>query len=72
MPAATPVTTPVEPTEAIAPLLLLQLPPAVTSASAVVAPVHTLAVPVILAGLVLMVTVTVVIFVALTLLAVPT
>ena len=51
VPATTPVTTPVEVfTEAIAALLLLQLPPPVASVSAVVRPSHTVPVPVIAAG----------------------
>ena len=47
VPAALPRTTPVELTEAIALLLLLQVPPDVASANVVVAPTQTVVVPVI-------------------------
>ncbi len=48
MPFATPVTRPVDkPTVANDPLLLLQVPPATPSLSCVVAPAHTVSVPVI-------------------------
>lgn len=51
VPDATPVTTPVvEPTEAIPVLPLLQVPPVVASLRVVVAPAHTVNVPVIAAG----------------------
>lgn len=53
VPLATPVTTPVVLTEATPLLLVLHVPPAVASASVTVDPVHTLAVPVIAAGVVL-------------------
>ena len=50
-PAATPVTTPVAlPTVATVIALLLQVPPALVFASAVVRPVHTVAVPVMAGG----------------------
>ena len=49
-PAATPVTTPVEPIVARPVLLLLHVPPAVTSFNVVVAPAHNVIVPVIAAG----------------------
>ena len=48
VPAATPVTIPVtEPTVALAVLLLVHVPPVVTSVNVVVVPVHTFSVPVI-------------------------
>ncbi len=47
VPAATPETMPVEPTVATAILLLVHVPPPVVLASAVLAPTHTVAVPVI-------------------------
>ena len=50
LPAATPVTTPVPEIVALEGLLLLHVPPEVASASVVVKPSHTLAVPVIAAG----------------------
>jgi hypothetical protein len=50
VPAATPVTIPVEPTVAIVVLLLLHVPALVASAKPVVNPVHTTFVPVIAAG----------------------
>ena len=50
MPALTPDTMPVEPTVAIAVLLLLQVPPDVASANVVVELTHTFSVPVIDAG----------------------
>ena len=46
MPVATPVTTPALLTVASAALLLLQVPPVVASVSVMVAPVHTIAGPV--------------------------
>lgn len=49
MPALTPVTIPVEPTEALA-LLLTQLPPVVVSVKGVVEPTQTFVVPVIAKG----------------------
>ena len=50
VPADTPVTIPVEPTFTLpVPLLLLQVPPAVISLNVVVAPTHTVTVPVICA-----------------------
>ena len=65
VPALMPVTTPVAGlTEATALLLLLQLPPAVASLNVVVAPLHTVVVPVIAATAVPVVTVTVVVAVA--------
>jgi len=51
VPAATPVTTPVlDPTDPIAVLLLLHVPPGVVELKTVVNPVQTVAVPVIAAG----------------------
>ena len=47
VPAATPVTTPVELTEAIDVLLLLQVPPDVESVSVMLPPVHTVEGPLI-------------------------
>ena len=56
-PAATPVTTPVVATTvAVGRLLLLQLPPVDMSANVVVAPMHTIATPVIPDGFGLTVT----------------
>ena len=55
VPAATPVTMPVEPTLAVPGARLAHTPPPVPSASVVVAPTHTLSVPVIAAGSGLMV-----------------
>ena len=53
VPAATPLTTPVVlPTLAIVVVLLLQVPPRVVMAKVVVEPEHTVAVPVILPGVV--------------------
>lgn len=49
VPVAIPLTVPVVLTEAIAALLLLQVPPAVASASVIVAPVQTEVAPVIAA-----------------------
>lgn len=61
VPVVAPVTTPdAEPTGAIAVLLLLHAPPVVASVSVIVAPTHTLLLPVIAAGEVLTVTVAVV------------
>ena len=45
MPAVTPVTMPVAPTEATELLLLLHTPPAVVSVKVIVEPVHTVASP---------------------------
>ena len=50
VPAATPVTTPVLFTVAVAVLALLHEPPVVVHARVVVVPGHTLAVPVMVAG----------------------
>lgn len=47
VPAATPVTTPVEPTVAAAVLVLVQTPPVVVLVNEVVAAAHTVPVPVI-------------------------
>ena len=58
VPAATPLTIPVEPTVALLPSLLLQVPAAVASVKDVVNPAQTLGVPVIAAGDGLMETVT--------------
>jgi len=53
-PATTPVTTPVaDPTVATAVLLLLHVPPTVAHARGVETPTHTVAVPVIAAGVAL-------------------
>ena len=46
MPAATPVTIPFDPTPAVNAALLLHVPPAVASVSAVAEPTHTTGVPV--------------------------
>jgi hypothetical protein len=54
--AATPVTMPVALTVAFVVLLLIQLPPVVVVLNAVVAPTHTIGVPVIAAGVALTVT----------------
>ena len=52
-PAPTPVTVPDAFTEAIALLLVAQVPPAVASVKAVVEPIHTTAAPAIAAGVVI-------------------
>ena len=50
MPAATPVTIPVEPTVAVPVALLAHVPPPVAEANVVVAPAHTDVEPVMTAG----------------------
>ena len=50
VPAVPPITVPVAPTVAIPVELLLHVPPLVASSNAVVAPIHKLVVPVIVAG----------------------
>ncbi len=51
-----PVTIPVDPTVAVAVVPLVQVPPVVISLSVVVAPVHTVSVPLIAAGVLFTVT----------------
>ena len=60
LPAAIPLIIPVEPIVANVPSLVLQVPPAVASLSDVVRPTHTLAVPLITAGIALTVAVAVI------------
>ena len=64
VPAVAPVTIPVAVTAATAALLLLHVPPAVASDNVVVAPVHTVVVPVIVPAVGVAVTVTVAVAVA--------
>jgi hypothetical protein len=65
VPATTPVTTPVPPTEATPVALLLHVPPAVAFDNAVVLPAHTVAVPVIVPALGSALTVTTLVVLAL-------